>query len=148
MCDEMVPEFIKTINLSKDASVQQISSKYFDQQSLMIKAYSDASFALNEEHSSQIGYVILLFDSSWRVHILYYSRKMSKRVVKSIMAADVYAFYDAFDKSFTIRKDLEKCYSVNFRCISTPIGRKYLLLWLGFIILRKTENVYYRHLCR
>lgn len=67
--------------------------------------YGDASFATNDDLSSQLGYTILLCDESNRCHVLDFSRKKSKRIVRSIMAAEVYAFMDVFDVMTVIVSD-------------------------------------------
>ena len=47
-----------------------------------IRAYVDASFATNEDHSSQFGCVIVLCDATNRCHFLDFSSKKCKRVVR------------------------------------------------------------------
>ena len=56
-----------------------------DKTSLQRRVYTDASFARNEELSSQLGFIILLCDASNRAHILDFSCRKSKRVVRSIL---------------------------------------------------------------
>ena len=46
-----------------------------DISTLHIRAYIDASFATNEDHSSQLGYVILLCDANDRCHFLDFASK-------------------------------------------------------------------------
>lgn len=75
---------------------------------LHIRAYADASYATNDDLSSQLGYIVLLCDNSNACHVLDYASKKSKRVVRSIMGGEVYAFMDAFDMAFVIKKDLER----------------------------------------
>ena len=74
---------------------------------LNMRVYTDASFAGNDNLSSQLGFVILLCDSSDRAHILEYSSRKSKRVVRSILGGEVYAFASGFDRVFILRHDLE-----------------------------------------
>lgn len=49
----------------------------------------------------------MLCDDSNACHILDYASRKSKRVVRSIMGGEVYAFMDAFDMAFVLKKDLE-----------------------------------------
>lgn len=49
----------------------------------------------------------LLSDETGKCHILHYSSRKSKRVVRLIMGGEVHAFADGFDRSFTMKKDLE-----------------------------------------
>lgn len=84
-----------------------------DVDSLHLRVYADASFATNEDLSSQLGYVVLLCDETDRCHLLDYTSRKSKRVVRSIMGGEVYDFMDAFDLEFVMRSDLEKMMGVS-----------------------------------
>lgn len=75
-----------------------------------LRLHADASFATNKDQSSQIGYIILLCDGRGRAHVLSFSSRKSRRVVRSAMAGEVYAFTAALDEAFTIRYDLEELY--------------------------------------
>lgn len=81
-----------------------------DRQTLRLRVYADASFAGNADLSSQLGFVILLCDASGRSHVLSYGSRKCKRVVRSAMAAEVYALAAAMDEAFTLRYDLEMLY--------------------------------------
>lgn len=65
--------------------------------SLQFRVYADASFAINDDLSSQLGYVNMLYDKSNKFHVLDFSNKKSKLVLSFVMAAEVYAFMDAID---------------------------------------------------
>lgn len=114
MCREKLTEFNKATNLARDDRVGGLRYRKLGEP-LTLKAYADAAFATNYDLSSHIGFIIILCDSSGRAHILDYSSKKSKRVVRSIMGAEVYAFADAFDRSFVIRKDLERLLGVKIQ---------------------------------
>ena len=90
-----------------------------DQETLKIVVYSDASFANNDDLSSQIGYIVFLSDNNENCSFLTYSPYKSERVCRSTMAAETMAFADAFDSAFILRHDLERA-----------IGRKIPLLML------------------
>lgn len=72
------------------------------------RAYADASFASNDDLSSQLGYLVFMCDKDDVCHILDFSSKKSKLIVRSIMAAEVYAFVDAFDAVMILAHDLWK----------------------------------------
>ena len=57
-----------------------------------IREYSDAGFANNNELKSQLGMIILLVDKYHNASILHYASRKSRRVVRSILAAELYAF--------------------------------------------------------
>lgn len=56
----------------------------------------------------RLDYIVLLADASNRCPVLSYASKKSRRVVRSIMAGEIYAFADAFDEAFIIKYDLER----------------------------------------
>lgn len=62
-----------------------------------------------------MGNIILLADKTNASHVLAYSSKKSKRVVRSIMAGEIFAFTIAFDNAFVSRHNIE-------RAIGKPIG--------------------------
>ncbi len=79
-----------------------------DHKSLRIEAFSDASFANNPDSTSQLGFIILLSDSSGRKNVLNFSSHKCRRVVWSVLGGEFYAFADAFDKAFILKHDLQR----------------------------------------
>ena len=78
-----------------------------DKASLKLKVYADSSFANNDDFTSQLGYIILLTDKTDRCNIIHYSSHKSRRVTRSVLGGEVYAFADAFDFAFTLKHDLQ-----------------------------------------
>ena len=78
-----------------------------DKSTLHLSVYAHASFAGNDDLSSQLGFIILLCDKENRSHVLDYSSKKSRRVVRSILGGEVYAFADSFDRAYILRHDLQ-----------------------------------------
>lgn len=74
---------------------------------LKIKVFSDSSFANTPSSHSQLGYLILLCDNTNRCNVIHFSSYKSRRVVRSVMGAELYAFADAFDLAFLLKTDLE-----------------------------------------
>jgi len=72
--------------------------------------YADASFASKYDNSSQLCFRALLCDGADRCHVLTYASKKARRVVKSIMAGEVYAFADVFDAAYILKHDFERLY--------------------------------------
>lgn len=99
--------------IKKAKAGRDISLTYpkLDRTTLRLRVYADSAFANNKDQSSQMGYVILLCDGTGQAHVLSYTSRKCKRVVRSIMAGEVYAFSAAFDEAFVIRYDLERLYS-------------------------------------
>lgn len=79
-----------------------------DKNSIHVRCYTDASFSPHGNLSFQIGFLILLFDASYKCHILEYQGRLSGRDVGSALASKVFAFIEAFDAAFMMSADL-KC---------------------------------------
>lgn len=100
-------------NLVKKAKGgRDLALKYpkLDVNSLHLRAYADSSFANNYDNSTQVGFIIMLCDGTGRSHVLNFASRKCKRVVRSVMAGEVYAFTTAFDEAFVLRYDLEQLY--------------------------------------
>jgi hypothetical protein len=76
--------------------------------SLYIRGYADASFGMNVDGSSQIGYYILLMDKLDRFAIIKFRSGKCHRVTHSAIAAETCAFAEAFDAAFVLKHSLEK----------------------------------------
>lgn len=74
-----------------------------DRESLQLKVYADSSLATNEGNTSQLGYIILLTDKTGKCNVLPYSSHKRRRVTRSVLGAEVYAFADAFDAGYMIK---------------------------------------------
>lgn len=79
-----------------------------DRKSLHLRAYSDGSFVNNQDSSSQLGYIVLLCDGNDNCNVIKFRSFKSKRVVRSVLGAEVYSFAEAFDAAFVIKTDLER----------------------------------------
>lgn len=89
------------------------SFKNFDTNVLSIKTCSDAALACIDDYFFQIHFVIIMSDRFSNINLLEYLSNNSKWVPCSVMGAKVYAFADVFDRSFIIRKDIEKLLTEN-----------------------------------
>ena len=78
-----------------------------DKTTLSVKIFSDSSFANTSTLHSQLGFVALLCDASGKANVLHFTSYKSKRVVRSVMGGECYAFADGFDYGFTLRHDLQ-----------------------------------------
>lgn len=97
--------------------------------SLVLKMYADAAFAINDDLKSQQGFIIILCDEAGKVAVLDYSSKKLKEffLVSSLLAAEVYAFVDGFDSAFVIPKKLGKyVWQEEFQFIALQILNSYL----------------------
>lgn len=75
--------------------------------SLQLIVYSDAAFSTNKDHTSQLGYIIMLTDDSHKCNIIHYSSAKSRRVARSVLGSEIYAFADGFDHAYAFKYDLE-----------------------------------------
>ena len=105
--DKKIKIYNDTISMLKKNPNQGLKMIKLDSDSLHIKVFSDSSFANNIDLSSQLGFIILLCDKYDNCNILYFSSHKSRRIVRSVLGGEVYAFADAFDVSYTIKRDLE-----------------------------------------
>lgn len=71
--------------------------------SLRIAVFADASFACNADLSSQLGFVVTLMDAHYSANIVHYSSFKSKRITRSVLAAELFAVVYAFDYESTVR---------------------------------------------
>ena len=99
-----INKLIQRLKKSKDTVLKYLK---LDLNTIHFRVHSDFSFASNDDGSSQLGYIILLCDEINKCYVLSYCCKKSKRIVRSIMAGEIFAFSAAFDQDFVIRHDLE-----------------------------------------
>lgn len=105
---------------------------------LLIKEYAYSAFATNDDLSLQLGYIILLCDFTSYRDVIDYLSKKSMRVVRSIMSVKVYSFSNAFDRAFTVRKDLKAMSGVKIPlCMFTLLKQLFDALTKG---QQTTEN--------
>jgi hypothetical protein len=79
-----------------------------DKNSLQLLVFTDASFANNKDLSSQIGYVLVLADSSGKGNVLHWSSVKCKRVTRSVLASELYAMAHGFDISTAIKSTIDR----------------------------------------
>lgn len=110
---EKIKTFNSTIRQLKASAGRCLFYSSVSKDSLHIRVYADASFAGNDDLSSQLGFIIRLCDSSHRAHVLECSSKKSKRIVRSVLEGEIYAFAEGFDRAFVLRHDLQTIFRRN-----------------------------------
>jgi len=108
--EKLIKELNKAIKHANATKTFSLMYAPLDKETRHLRFYADASFASNDDLSSQLGYIVLLCEGHSRCQVMTYSSRKSRRVVKSIMAREVYAFADAFDAAFIFKHDLERIY--------------------------------------
>jgi len=74
----------KAIRAAQASPSLELHYPPLDRTTLQLRAYADASFATNDDQSSQLGFIILLVDGRGRAHVLSFSSRKSRRVVRSV----------------------------------------------------------------
>lgn len=94
----------------KMAHQHQVGIKFprLDIETLHILGISDASFANNKDLTSQLGFLVFLADGNDSVIPLCFKSYKARRVTRSVLAAELIAFADLFDQSFTLAAEMEK----------------------------------------
>ena len=98
--------------------------------SLSLKIYSDAAFANNPNYRSQLGFLVLLCDKTNRCNIVHFSGYHARRVTRSVLGAEVYAFADTFDYGYSLKNDMERIIRQNIT-VSMPTDSKSLFDVIG-----------------
>ncbi len=82
-----------------------------DSQSIHIVGYADAAFANNSDMSSQLGFIVLLKDKYDNASIIHYGSWKCKRVTRSVLGAEVYAFSNCLHFVLVFAHDLSSILS-------------------------------------
>ncbi len=99
--------FNTAVNHLVESRSLSLQMRKLDMDSLHIRAYADASFATNHNLTWQIGYIVLLCDKWYNACTQHYTRYKSRRVARSVLGAETYAFADVYDFTYCAKKDLE-----------------------------------------
>lgn len=107
-CRDHIIGINKVVLAAQRHSSRGIIQRKLEKASFRLVVYTDAAFANNKDLKSQLGYLILLTGKYNRCNILQYSSYKSRRVARSVLGSEVYAFEDEFDFAFSLNHDLEK----------------------------------------
>lgn len=106
----------KTLNthIKRSKESQHLNLRFvpLDRSSIQLSVFCDASFASNSDLTSQLGYIIALTDSSRNANIIHYTSVKSKRVTRSVLAAELFAAVNAFDCASTLRVTLNDIFGL------------------------------------
>lgn len=78
--------------------------------SAYVLLFVDGSFATNDDGTSQLGFATFLLDQSDRTSCFAFYSYKSKRIVRSVLGAEAYAFSDGIDMAILLRHDLSKIF--------------------------------------
>lgn len=71
----------------------------------MNEIISYSSFSNNYVHTSQVGYIVLIYDRK-KEHIIHYSSNKSLRDTISVLGGEFYALANFFDYSYTQNNEI------------------------------------------
>jgi hypothetical protein len=97
--------------LQHQIATKGINFVQLDEMSLRLIVYTDSSFANNRDHSSQIGYIVVLSDKDGNANLIQWQSVKCRRVTRSVLAAELYALSLGFDVSATIRTTLNHLFA-------------------------------------
>lgn len=102
---ERIKGINKTVNHIQHNLDHGLKYPPLDSFSLSLQVYSNAAFASNSDMKPQIGFIILLRDHFKSCHVLDFKLQKNRRVTRSILGAEIWAFAEAFDKAFFFKQD-------------------------------------------
>jgi hypothetical protein len=104
--EEHAKQLNKRLQWQIDNPTRGLRFVQLDIQSLKLMVFTDASFANNQDLSSQIGFVIVLSDGN-KANILHWSSIKCKRVTRSVLASELYAMAHGFDAGAAMKSTIE-----------------------------------------
>ena len=105
----------KRIQWQFDYKLRGLCFKAIDLLTAKLFVFVDGSFANNKDQSSQIGYVIVLANKHLHANIneftikgniIYWSLTKCRRVIRSVLASEIYGMVNGFDLGFVIKQTL------------------------------------------
>jgi hypothetical protein len=105
--EEHTKQLNKRLQWQIDNPLRGLRFIQLDLQSLKLIVFTDVSFANNQDLSSQIGFVITLSDKDNKANILHWSLIKCKRVIRSVLASELYAMAHGFDAGAAIKSTIE-----------------------------------------
>jgi hypothetical protein len=75
---------------------------------LQLVIFTDSLFDNNKDYSSQIGYIIVLADDNNNCNIIHWSSVKCKRVIRSVIAPELYTMSHGFDTTCALKNTLNK----------------------------------------
>ncbi len=85
-----------------------------DLSSLTTRGYSDSGFANNPDLKSQLGIVVMLVDKFEIAALIHYASWKTRRVVTSVLAAELFAFVASHDFCEIMSHDLNLISGIKF----------------------------------
>ena len=84
---------------------------------LQLIVFTDASFANNKDLSLQMGYVIILANATKKANVIYWSSVKCKRVIRSVLASELYGMTHGFDISVALKSTIDNILHIDLPLI-------------------------------
>lgn len=92
-----------TIQHLKETTNVKLRYRKMDKDSLKLYCFVDIEYNTNEDHTSQLGMIIGLFDKHDTFHFIHWSSSKCQRATRSMLASETYAFSNGFDYAVSIK---------------------------------------------
>ena len=100
------------INKSKKLKYVRLHQNFFQ-----IIVFCDVFFVNNRDLSSQIGYVVCLTDKTDTTNFIHWSSIKCKRIIKNVLASELYVMSHFFDIEAVIKTTIEKILGIHISFI-------------------------------
>jgi hypothetical protein len=97
-------------------STKELRFVFLNRNQLKLMIFTDAAFANTLDFHSQIDYVICLIDDV-NVNLIHWSSIKCKRVIRSVLAAKLYAMINDFDVEAIIKSIIERMLHISLSLI-------------------------------
>lgn len=97
----------KRLQWQKENSTRGLKFKQLHLPSTRLVAFADSSFANNKDYSSQIGFVVAMVDKDGNANTIHWQSIKCKRVTRSVLASELYAFALAFDHASALNQSIQ-----------------------------------------
>lgn len=106
--NKAIHDLNKVVNHVHKRESRGLLQKQLDEQSMNIRVYADSSLADNEDLTTQLGFIVLLCDKHDRCNVLHFRSHKSRRVVRSVLGGETYAFADGMDFALALKSDIKE----------------------------------------
>lgn len=97
----LLAQSLKLLKTPRDIKILAL-----DPESIYIAGYADGSFANNPDLSSQLGFIVVLKDKYDKTCIVHYGSWKCRRVTRSVLGSEIYAFSHGMDFVLALSQDL------------------------------------------
>jgi len=100
--------------IRNNSALAGLKYRYIPPELMEVVVCIDGAFATNHDKTSQLGFIVMLRNKEdGTVNVIHYASYKSKRVCKSVLAAELFAMVDGYDVGFSIRHALETCTGIS-----------------------------------